>query len=519
MLSTARRSASRFAGKAPRAALPALAGSQRAFWNVSLPVLQGPGGAHVTKYSIVKPGKEGVEYDDFLIALPERDQLASFSKDVPLFIRYLKVVTDNEGRSEAFNAFYERAKTGLVVESDVFINTEELLALMWKNGYSEQERNAIQFTFPADYKFHYPELAVQFDLTEEDAYKFCMRTRMESSHIGELDFDKVKPKAFLRDHWVIFGTGIFIFKYFPFFNYYWGIKVFGTSMWCWTVWTGLNRAIAKSCRRNEYMAAQKTAPHVMDGEDAIIESMKRFANDAKCVEYLKTFKDETEVKMGSYKSAMVNKMKEDMTERALKQLQAVSAFEAGMGSAMQELVVREAAASFKEAYPTNTEMQTKAFSAALKSLSGAQLAEGDDPVSSHFTKAFASLGGVDLMKTKGNATGSLPERVAFAQQAKEVEFQQSFMVTADEVAEVKKVVGGKEVDKLSADALEKLNGLYTRINAKVGFALPESMGTKVIEATTDAAANAYVESVNAQLDAASKKLQMARLSAFAKSFA
>lgn len=285
------------------------------------------------------------------------------------------------------------------------------------------------------------------------------------------------------------------------------------------MWTGLNRAIAKSCRRNEYMAAQKTAQDVMDGEDAIIESMKRFANDAKCVEYLKTFKDETEVKMGSYKSAMVNKMKEDMTERALKQLQAVSAFEAGMGSAMQELVVREAAASFKEAYPTNTEMQTKAFSAALKSLSGAQLAEGDDPVASHFTKAFASLGGVDLMKTKGNATGSLPERVAFAQQAKEVEFQQSFMVTADEVAEVKKVVGGKEVDKLSADALEKLNGLYTRINAKVGFALPESMGTKVIEATTDAAANAYVESVNAQLDAASKKLQMARLSAFAKSFA
>ena len=30
---------------------------------------------------------------------------------------------------------------------------------------------------------------------------------------------------------------------------------------------------------------------VMDGEDKIVESMRRFANDAKCVEYLKTFKD------------------------------------------------------------------------------------------------------------------------------------------------------------------------------------------------------------------------------------
>merc|ERR1712110_644923 len=171
--------------------------------------------------------------------------------------RYLKVVTDQEGRSDAFKAFFERSKSGLVVESDVFITTEELLALMWKNGYSDQERNAIQFTFPADYKFHYPELAVLFDIPEEDTYKFCMRSRMENSHIGELDFDKVKRKGFIRDHWLIFGTGIFIFKYFPFFNYYWGIKVFGTSMWCYTFWSLLNRMAAKTFRRNEYMAAQK----------------------------------------------------------------------------------------------------------------------------------------------------------------------------------------------------------------------------------------------------------------------
>ena len=30
---------------------------------------------------------------------------------------------------------------------------------------------------------------------------------------------------------------------------------------------------------------------VMEGEDKIVESMRRFANDAKCVEYLKTFKE------------------------------------------------------------------------------------------------------------------------------------------------------------------------------------------------------------------------------------
>jgi len=493
-------------------------------WNIPMKGLNGPGGAHITKYYIVKPGKDGVEYDDFLLALPERDHLASFSKDVPLFIRYLKVLTDKENRSEAFLAFYERAKTGLVVESDVYITAEELLALMWKNGYSEQERNALQFTFPSDYKFHYPELSALFDLAEEDTYKFCMRQRIEASHIGELDFDKVKRKGLIRDHWLMFGVGIFTFKYFPFFNYYWGIKVFGTSMWCYTMWHLMNRWIAKICRRNEHMAAQKTAQEVMDGEDAIVTSMRRFANDAKCVEYLKGFKEDTEMKIGSYKKAMAIKMKDDLSERALKQLQSLATFEAGMGAAMQELIVKEAASSFKETFPNSKEMQAKAFTSALKGLAGEQLQADEDPVGKHFNDAFKSLQGVDLSKVKANATGTLAERVAFAQQAKDLEFQQTFMVTPEEVAEVKKLVSqaksGEDYDfsKLPAEASARLTALYTSINAKVGYALPVTAGIKEIASTPDAAANSYIEAVNAQLATVQTQLQNARLKAFAQAF-
>jgi len=489
-----------------------------------LPVLQGPGGAHITKYHIVKPGKDNVEYDDFLIALPERDHLANFTKEVPLFLRYLKVVTDQEGRPEAFNAFLERAKTGLVVESDVYISTEELLALMWKNGYSEQERNAVQFTFPADYKFHYPELSVMFDIQEEDTYKFCMRTRMESSHIGELDHSKVKRQGLIRDHWLIFGTGLFIFKSFPFFNYYFGIKVFGTSMWCYTMWSVLNRFVAKTCRRNEYMAAQKTAQDVMDGEDAIVNSMRRFANDAKCVEYLKTFKEDSESKIGDYRKALVMKMKDDLTERAAKQLQAIATFEASMGSAMQELVVREAAASFKDKFPKDKAMQDKAFLAAVKGIGGSTVDPSEDPVSSHFADAFKSLQGVDLATAKGNANGTLAERVAFAQQAKEAEFKQTFMVTAAEAEEVRslasKAKSGNDYDfsKMPADAMARLESLYTSINAKVGYSLPDSLGSKPIAATSDSTANTYVDKVNAQLDSAMASLRNARLKAFVQAF-
>merc|ERR1719160_203107 len=191
---------------------------------------------------------------------------------------------------------------------------------MWKNGYSDEERAGIVSTFPSDYKFHYPELSVLFNIAEEDTYKFCMRTRMEDSHIGELQWDKVMRKGYIRDHWVMFGTGLLIFKYFPFFNYYFGMKVFGTSLWCTTVWMIMNRGIAKTVRRNEYMAAQKTAQEVMDGEDSIVKAMQRFANDAKCVEYLSDFKGEAESKIGAYKKAFVLKQKDELSERALKQL-------------------------------------------------------------------------------------------------------------------------------------------------------------------------------------------------------
>jgi len=488
-----------------------------------LPVLSGPGGAHITKYRITKPAKDDVQYDDFLLKLPDRDHLASMSKEVPLFIRYLKAVTDKEARADDFKAFFDRAKNGLTVESDVYVTSEELLAIMWKNGYSEPERNAIQFTFPSDYKFHYPELSALFNIAEEDTYKFCMRTRMDDSHIGELDYDKVKRKGFLRDHWLIFGTGIMIFKFFPFYNYYFGMKVFGVGLWCTSFWMLLSRGIAKTVRRNEYMAAQKTAQDVMDGEDSIVKAMQRFANDAKCVEYLSEFRGETESKMGEYKKALVLKMQEDLNLAAAKQLQSISGFEASMGSALQDLIVREAADSFKDKFPNDSAMQTAAFSSALASLSGGEA--GKDPVSAHFEDAFSSLAGVDLMSSKGDPKGSMAERVAYAQQSKEAEFKQTFMVSPAEAAAVKKVVSeakaGDNFDfsKLSEDSAKKLESLYTSINAKVGYSLPASLASKPIETSSDASANSYVDSVNRSLDQVQAELKEARLRSFARSFA
>merc|ERR1712018_671569 len=104
-------------------------------------------------------------------------------------------------------------------------------------------------------------------------------------------------------------------------------------------------------------------------------------------------------------------------------------------------------------------MQAKAFACAVKGMSGQAISTADDPVASHFNDAFVSLAGAS------NATpdpkGSLAERVAHAQQLKDREFRSTFMVTAQEVAEVKSLAleagADFDVSKLSAESLKKLD--------------------------------------------------------------
>jgi hypothetical protein len=308
-------------------------------WGVSIPQLGNSGAVAVTKYRIVRPYRDDTTWDDFLLALPEKDQLAKFSKDVPLFIRYLKLVTDMDGRHEQFKQFFLRCKDGLNVESDVFITTDELLSVMWKNGYSEQERNAVQFTFPSDYKFHYPELAVLFDIAEEDAYKFCMRSRMDKSHIGELDVEKTKRKGLLRDHWLLYAGGWYIFKNYPFFSYVFFLKTWGFTVWFVSCWYLFGRMATKIWRRNESMQLQKTADDVMQGEDSIISNMRKFAHDSNAVDYLKEFKPEVQSTLADYRSAMVSAQKQEVTERIGAQLQAIARMESASAGNMQELLV------------------------------------------------------------------------------------------------------------------------------------------------------------------------------------
>jgi hypothetical protein len=491
-------------------------------WGVSIPQLGNSGAVAVTKYRIVRPYRDDTTWDDFLLALPEKDQLAKFSKDVPLFIRYLKLVTDMDGRHEQFKQFFLRCKDGLNVESDVFITTDELLSVMWKNGYSEQERNAVQFTFPSDYKFHYPELAVLFDIAEEDAYKFCMRSRMDKSHIGELDVEKTKRKGLLRDHWLLYAGGWYIFKNYPFFSYVFFLKTWGFTVWFVSCWYLFGRMATKIWRRNESMQLQKTADDVMQGEDSIISNMRKFAHDSNAVDYLKEFKPEVQSTLADYRSAMVSAQKQEVTERIGAQLQAIARMESASAGNMQELLVAEATSNFKEAFAKSAKMQEAVFENALTAIKGAS--GKSDPVLKHFKDAIESVEKADWSKVKPNASGSIAERIALVRKQAEDEFKKMFYVSKAEAAEVKAIAksakseGGLDFSKLSEAQTKRLDELYTAINNRVGFAMPSEASILKLGVEQAAGAEQFIDSTKQQLSHMAARIRQERLTAFVNGF-
>ena len=58
--------------------------------------------------------------------------------DEKVLRNYLKIVTDHEKRPQDFADFLKRARDGLNVEADVYVTTEELLSVMWQNGYADK---------------------------------------------------------------------------------------------------------------------------------------------------------------------------------------------------------------------------------------------------------------------------------------------------------------------------------------------------------------------------------------------
>ncbi|PFH38649.1 hypothetical protein BESB_009910 [Besnoitia besnoiti] len=473
-----------------------------------------------TKYRITKPWTTDTMFDDIILSQPSKDDFAKFTKEAPLFLRFLKLVTDVEGRQDAFIQFARRCENGLTVEKDVYVTKKELLECLWKNGYSDTEINAFEIAFPGDYKFHYPELAVLFELSEEDCYKYCLRQRAaKPEELVELKYKK--PNNLVSSYGLCFLGVWFGFSNTVLSNAWFYSKTFPFGAVFYMLGSYFYRDIREKLWKEEKALIHTAQENKNMGEESVYKQMKQYANDTKCLDYLSKFRGEVEDQIAAYKKALVSQMRRQLTERLVEKLNGIQQAEKLIQGSLQEVMVREIVASFRDTYGSRPQLQEEAMRSALQGLSGSDNVM--DPVGAHFKASLQELAKVNLSTTAANPAGSVVERVAAVFQKREKEFLDSFTVKASEAQEIRQLVGkcqkGNAFDfhALSEEDLCRLEQLYSTVNNRVGF---ETLHEDAIKPIVPMSENSrgFVDFVNTQLEITKAKLRNARLTAFAGAF-
>ncbi|CDJ51084.1 BT1 folate/biopterin transporter family protein, related [Eimeria brunetti] len=471
-----------------------------------------------TKYRITKPWTTDTQFDDLLLSEPSRDTLAKFTKEAPLFLRFLKLITDVENRPQAFIEFARRCENGLVVEKDVFITKDELMKCIWENGFSQNEMNAFEFAFPADYKFHYPELAVLFDLPEEDCYKYCIRQRAKTPEkLVEIKYEK--PKNLLSSYGLCFLGVWYGFSNQVLSNAWFYSKTFPFGAVFYMLASYFYRNIREYLWKEEKAMIEGAKDRKDAGEELVHRQLKKYANDARCLEYVSSFKDEVQHQLAEYHAALLEQMRQRMVERIKSKLMAIQQAEKAIQGSLQEVIVRELVDSFHRKLATDTKMQDIALKAAIEGISGD--APSVDPVGAHFVAALKELGKADFAKSKPTDGGSVLGRVSAVFQSREEEFLQSFTVSPEEANEVKQLVGkcksgdAYDFSKLSEKEAARLDALQLNINDRVGYSTILEADIKPLTALGPSG-EALVEHINKQLAMAKEKIRNARLTSFAR---
>uniref|UniRef100_A0A0G4ICX6 Uncharacterized protein n=1 Tax=Chromera velia CCMP2878 TaxID=1169474 RepID=A0A0G4ICX6_9ALVE len=467
------------------------------------------------KYRITVPYSENSDWDDALIRAPDSTELQKFTKETPLFLRFFKLLCDQENRPNHFVEFAKRCESGLVVEKSAFVTKKELMETMWANGYSEAEMNAFSLAFPDDYEFHYPELAALFEVSEEDCYKFAMRKRMDEQALVQIKKEADPPavRSFMWSYMLLAGTCATLT---PFSNYVWMGKYLPSVMVLSALWQYFSKGATEKYYTESRMMRESIVAHKQEGQDLLFEKVKNFAHDSRCLDYLSTFRGELQTKLADYRKALIQQQKAQMAERLQRQLVAVQNAEAGIGASLQTVIVEEISASFREMFGKDPNMKKTSLDAAISAIEGKPV---EDPVKKHFNEALENLEKIDLATAKADPNGSIVERVAAVYKEKEAAFLKEFTVSKAEAEEVKKLAApaksgsGFDFSKLDAKSMERLEDLFRSITGRLGLV---SFDEKMLQplATEDADAQSFVGFVNEQLEMTAMKIRNSRLSSF-----
>lgn len=110
------------------------------------------------------------------------------------------------------------------------------------------------------------------------------------------------------------------------------------------------------------------------GEELVYKQMKKYANDTKCLDYLSRFRGEVEDQMWHYRVALISQMRRRVTDRLTEKLNAIQQAEKLIQGSLQEVMVHEIVASFKDSYSSGSQLEEEALKSAIHGLAGTDTA-------------------------------------------------------------------------------------------------------------------------------------------------
>ncbi|EUD65391.1 hypothetical protein C922_04131 [Plasmodium inui San Antonio 1] len=460
-----------------------------------------------TKYRISLPYISNVKYDDLYLSRPSRDDLYTFTKKMPIFLRYLKLITSMENRNEDFVQFAKRCESGLTTEKDIYLTKEELLDVMFLNGYSKKEINALDLAFTNKYKFHYPEIAALFNLEEEEVYKFCLKKRSENPEkLFHLKY--MKDKNLLSSYGLIFvflyfglnnvvlSNAWFLSKTIPFFSVFYMLA----SHFYRDIWNFLNKEKKLMIEQNE--------ENKLAAEQILYNQLKLYSKDTECSANLTNFKQYCNELIRNYKRAYINEERKRIHDQLEKKLNEMYNAEVKYKSSLQKILVEEIVKMTYQKVQSDPSFYKSILNDAINNIRGITQ---DDTLIKHVKNQLSCVKQMD----KENP---LVKNILTQYEVKKEGYLNQFVVQKDEANKVRAIISkcGLDLNKLNQEEYGELLKLYVDINSRFGFYINDEEIPAVVP--RDDESRRAADSVNRAIAQANRHTRERNLVAFMQAF-
>ncbi|CAG9476937.1 vacuolar membrane protein-related, putative [Plasmodium vivax] len=460
-----------------------------------------------TKYRISLPLISNVQYDDMYLSRPSRDDLYAFTKKVPIFLRYLKLITSMENRNDDFLQFAKRCESGLTTEKDVYLTKEELLDVMFLNGYSKKEINALDLAFTNKYKFHYPEIAALFKLEEEEVYKYCLKKRSENPE--ELIHLKcLKPQNLLSSYGLIFvflyfglnnvvlSNAWFLSKTIPFFSVFYMLG----SHFYRDIWSFLNKG--------KKLMAEQNEQNQLAAEEILYKQLKLYSKDTECSANLANFKTYSGQLISMYRRAYIQEERKKIHHQLEKKLNEMHNAEVKYKQSLQQIVVNEMVNMMYQKVQSDPQFYSSILNDSINNIRGITQ---EDTLIKHVKKELSFVKQLDKQNP-------LVKNVLAQYELKKGGYVNQFVVHKEEANKVRAIISkcGLDLNKLNQEERNQLLQLYVAINNRFGFYTNEEELPLVVP--RDEHSGRAADSLNRAVAEANRQARERHLQAFMRAF-